>query len=78
MDKSTLALMDEIEMRHGKHERRWNVLRKILEKQPAPELAALQAERDKYRTGLENIVKGDYDNAHEINAARAYAAKVLK
>jgi len=42
------------------------------------ELAALLAENEKYKTALENIVNGNYDNAHEINAARAYAAKELK
>jgi hypothetical protein len=93
MDKDTLALMNKIEMWHRKHE--------ILEKQPAPDIATLQAENttlkaeicanarqalvDKYevlganrRAGLMDIVNGNYDNANEINAARAYAAKVLK
>ena len=36
------------------------------------------ARAEKYKKALENIVKGNYDNAHEINAARAYAARELK
>ena len=33
--KSELALMDEIEFRHGIHEDRWNILRSLLEQQAA-------------------------------------------